>query len=78
MPNIFLCIAWPLIIALPIVAYKFLKKKNFKVVTAVILAGLIGIIVAIASANGIAMIYSPGKFSILSHLEFLFAIWLPG
>lgn len=55
MPNIFLCIAWPLIIFLTIKAYRISKKK-FKPTIAVAIAGMTGIVSIFVSANAIRVL----------------------
>ena len=79
MPNIFLCVAWPLIIFLTIMAYRISKKK-FKPTIAVAIAGMTGIVAILVSANVIAVIYSMGYFQIgdiLENLIFIVTPWLP-
>jgi xanthine/uracil permease len=78
MYNIFLCVAWPLIVFLTIMAYRIAKKK-FNHNIAVIIAGITGFIAALISGNAIGYWYSLGHFEIkdiLRNLSYIFSLWL--
>ena len=77
MPNVFLCVAWPLVIFLTVMAYRISKKK-FKPVIAAIIAGMTGIVAVFVSANIIGVLYM-GHFRIrfiFRNLLFIVLPWL--
>ena len=77
MPNVFLCVAWPLVIFLTIMAYRISKKK-FKPIIAAVIAGATGIVAVFVSANAIGVWYSLGHSkNIFENLVFIITPWLP-
>ena len=79
MPNVFLCVAWPLVIFLTIMAYRISKNK-FKPIIAVTIAGMTGVFAIVVSANVIGVWYSLGHFeisNIFENLVFIVIPWLP-
>ena len=79
MPNIFLCITWPIIIFLSILAFKRVRDKYSKKI-AVIIAELAFIILVLIFSNSIAIWYNMGHFDIsrvFSNIIILIIPWLP-
>ena len=61
--NIFLCIAWPIIIFISILAYRLIKKK-YSSTTSIIIAGLTFVISVFVVSNIFAMLYSMRLYDI--------------
>ena len=61
--NIFLCIAWPIIILLTFLAYKLTKKK-YRSTTVIIITGLTFVISVFVVSNAFAMSYSMRLYDI--------------
>jgi hypothetical protein len=79
MPNIFLCIAWPIIIFLTVLAYRLVKEKYSQNI-GLIIAAFTCIITIIVCSYAIANWYQMGRADIrdiFANLMFLITPWLP-
>ena len=76
MPNVFLCIEWPLVIFLTIMAYRISKKK-FRPNIAKAIAGITGIVAIFVIANIVGVWFNMGRFEISdifwNVLQFMFS-----